>query len=657
VPNREHAAAARDAEAEALPAPPEAAGPTAGVLGLQRSVGNAAVAHLLARGGQATLARLITGNPTDIPVATNPAGAVTDTGTTHAAPGIADAVNHMPSAAPVAGRSVMEMNVKPKATPLTPIEAETVAEEDLYEVDAASRDASSPPPAGFSTIDEIRGDPTGPIVDESADESLFIEGGPKPDDVQQGGIGDCWEMATLIEIANRDPGKITGMMAPDGSGGAAITFYRRQVTPPGPIGSFFGMSPDIDYVPEVVQATNELAFNRSAASAAGTAPATDAAVRTVAAGRPYGRSLRGAQLRAAPRPISKKWWAQVVDRRLEIHRLDTYQMARWLPLLEKSGARFSERYGQYGHSGAISSENEKNAPNQGYANISGGYPGYVWTMFYGKDGESMAGGTGDTAGTAWNPAASGTSALLSANQAAFDRLLTLAGRGSGHQAGDTTAPMVTARAVNDDIYINRLGLAIPAATADPDWTNVAPAAQTAVNAVPAAVTAYQSATPDPNPPVSPPPPGSKSVTKQALVTAARACANPPDATLSDPARSQPIKNMLDLLLVVKNMPVDWSRGSRSVYSGHEYAVLSLNILSTSGGPSNIHLLPAFMRPALYSQVDVNASTVTLMNPHHGNVPDATGTGPDTGGVFTVSLSRFFLLYAGVQSAQFDIPSS
>jgi hypothetical protein len=47
--------------------------------------------------------------------------------------------------------------------------------------------------------------------------TLFGANGPSYLDVQQGGEGDCWLMATLAEVADRVPGDITGMFSYDGT--------------------------------------------------------------------------------------------------------------------------------------------------------------------------------------------------------------------------------------------------------------------------------------------------------------------------------------------------------------------------------------------------------------------------------------------------------
>ena len=475
--------------------------------------------------------------------------------------------------------------------------------------------------------------------------------------MQQGGIGDCWDMATFIGIVNRDPGKIQNIMVPDNSGGATVTLHHRQIEmpeEPGFLDLLFGSAPKppkVVWTPEAVKVSNELAFYRSSAPGAGP---NDRQVRNVA-GPQYGHQLRGARLQAAEKPKTRRWWAAVVGNTLEIHRLDIYQMARWSPLLEKAAARFSQDFGQYGaHGAGPAGTGEKRDRTQGYENLQGGYPGHTLAMFYGTEGEYAAGGQGGANNTQWTPAMSGSAALLTANAAAFDRLISITGTTPGR------SPIVTARAYGGDagegVYMPRLQAAIPAAQADPDWAASVPAAsQTAVATVLTNVTAWVGATPDPTPLPTPPPAGSKSATKAPLITSAKAIADgtAAHAALLAPARSGPIRAMVDLLLIVGRMPGDTGGVTRSVYSGHEYSVLSANIKMLPAAPAQITATPPGGRAALYPFVDIPGSTVLLMNPHHKNEPDSTGTGPadaNNDGQFTVDLDRFFRLFAGVMSA-------
>jgi hypothetical protein len=59
--------------------------------------------------------------------------------------------------------------------------------------------------------------------------SLFASGGPSYSDVQQGEVGDCWLMASLAEVAARDPQDIVNMFTSAGStkeNGSTVSLYK-----------------------------------------------------------------------------------------------------------------------------------------------------------------------------------------------------------------------------------------------------------------------------------------------------------------------------------------------------------------------------------------------------------------------------------------------
>lgn len=622
-------------------------GPGHEILALQRLIGNAQTARLLGgRGRSPMLSREVTGNPADLPASGD------DAATTHAAPTIADAAGHRPPTSEPGGTSVSEMAIKPRATGAAPVIGDAVTEDQLFERAEipAHPDSSPAVPSGFSLVTEQEGSIASPVVVEAADNSIFIDPGPKADDVMQGMLGDCYDLSTVIQIANRDPGKIRSIMSPDGSGGASVTLYHRIEVPP-PAGA--AGPPSLAYAPETVVASSELAFDVDPAAG----PAVDIrAARAMANGQPYGHLLHGARLLAAPAPKEHRWAVEVDDQKLRIVRLDVFQMARWAPLLEKAGSRFSEQYGQYGHSGKSPDEGEATGAS-GYSNLGGGgFAGYTLTLFYGKDGEMVPGGQGDSSATAWAPAMAGTSAVLVANQAAFDRVLLLSGRGSSAAADPraATTPLVTAGTEGVDTYAPRAHDAIPAAMADPDWSNVHAHAKGDVATVQHAIDSWTAATPDlPDGTAGPPAPNSKSVTAQALTTAANNAIDPArNPTLISSDRSAPIQALRDLLLILKQVD-DHASGSRSVFPDHEYSVLAVTIVNNSSAPAgfDIAAVPPADRPAKYGFVNVSGSSVTVMNPHHQSVPDPTGTSRDRTGVFNLPLDQFFMLFSGVTSAE------
>ena len=75
--------------------------------------------------------------------------------------------------------------------------------------------------------------PTEPMADTAyspapASAPLFNSGGPSYLDVEQGAVGDCWLMASLAEVAARDPQDIRNMFTYDGTivdNGATVGLY------------------------------------------------------------------------------------------------------------------------------------------------------------------------------------------------------------------------------------------------------------------------------------------------------------------------------------------------------------------------------------------------------------------------------------------------
>ncbi|UJP09898.1 C2 family cysteine protease [Microbacterium sp. KUDC0406] len=76
-------------------------------------------------------------------------------------------------------------------------------------------------------LDRIRNGEELPPV---GDPALYPNGIPSPEDVHQGGIGDCYLLATLAGIANVDPDKIMEMITVNGDGSYTVHFADGDVT-------------------------------------------------------------------------------------------------------------------------------------------------------------------------------------------------------------------------------------------------------------------------------------------------------------------------------------------------------------------------------------------------------------------------------------------
>jgi len=71
-------------------------------------------------------------------------------------------------------------------------------------------------------------EPTAATPYSLASGTLFAAGGPSYLDVQQGQVGDCWLLASLAEVAARDPADIRNMFTADGTtveNGATVSLY------------------------------------------------------------------------------------------------------------------------------------------------------------------------------------------------------------------------------------------------------------------------------------------------------------------------------------------------------------------------------------------------------------------------------------------------
>ncbi|MCC6994709.1 MAG: DUF4157 domain-containing protein [Deltaproteobacteria bacterium] len=395
----------------------------------------------------------MSGNPQDI--AANPAA--NEAGTVTRAPTAADTAGHVaPGPAAVEARPA---NVRVVASAAAPLHVDPPVCPDTSRVYEEGAEVS-PPPAGMTPVTGFNGTMAAPQVQENLLPGLFMNGAPSANDVQQQGIGDCFFLAAVMTVVGSDPGKIPAMMTANPAGGATVRFWRRQAHSASFTEWLTGSGPQYDYIQVAVSVSDQIAF------------------RNVPNG-----TIRGAALHAQLK--AQDYWANVAGNSLEVHRRDHYEAARWVGLLEKAYARFTEQHGQYG---GTHSEDSPKTGASGYANINGGWGGDALVLFYGQ--------AADTGGSAnvhrediatYNPTAN----PLTANPNVVDQLLLLANR----PANDPTSPVLIASALTTRL-IPSLKAAIPAAIADPDWANIGADRQAKILAVQTAITAWETAGPD-----------------------------------------------------------------------------------------------------------------------------------------------------------------
>jgi len=510
-------------------------------------------------------------------------------GTEHRAPTMADVPHYAapaPADAHIDGARLPVHVVRSEVNPLELAPATRPAALDLWEVHDPSR---GPTPPEFVEIEGYHGTIMNPIIDELAAPTLFVGDGPRPDDVDQGALGDCYFLSVLMSMAQRDPGRIQSMVRPDGRGGATVTMWRR-------LGQ--------DYLPVDVHVSGELLADKQG-------------------------GLRGARPRAAHAPISTDWWARIDTTRLEVHRRDLFEVARWAPLMEKAYARLAQQYGKDAIAAAPA------GTQSGYDVIgNGGWPSSPLLALYGEEKSSQAAFV-SSAATQWYPGASSGQALLAANQPVIDQLVRIAARGHEPTQAETDAPVMVAVAMSADM-MKRLGPAVNAALEEVDdaalrcvldawlvWARL-PADSAGVTAKADAQRAVE------------------------LAAAAAVAAGSELHASTSPA----VQAAVDLMLDVQAGNDAAGSGQRNILGNHAYSVVGAWFVDGAWQQVPLHTTAKAERTQLYARVDTKLSSVRLRNPHHTNEPDRLGnsqpTRSDDGspdgiasdGMFTLSLEEF-----------------
>ncbi len=192
------------------------------------------------------------------------------------------------------------------------------------------------------------------VVNSLIENNLFIDGGVYQDDIRQGSIGDCYFLAALLQIINNDPNVIRNMMSISGDQ-VTTTFYRREQK-----SHLFGIIKTTSYVPTPVTVSYGLGQVSTDGGSAW--------------------STKGSHFRIAYDPKKSKWSANVTNNTVKVTREKLYEAAMWVHCMEQCFAVFAKNYGRYGD-GSIKS-------NERYAGIDGGQSAFCLELFYGNDVKS-----------------------------------------------------------------------------------------------------------------------------------------------------------------------------------------------------------------------------------------------------------------------------
>jgi len=419
------------------------------------------------------------------------------------------------------------------------------------------------------------------------EEALYIGGGPKADDVSQGGFGDCYFLAALLNVLNQDPERVKSCIQTEG---VNVRFS-------------FWMTPD--------QGTT---WTRTSVTTDRTAlqwiDTTDASYNS--------DGLIGSGVRIAPDPITSDHFAEIEEGWLSVFRADIYEMALWAPLLEKVYARIAEKFNEYA---GFKSGTDANTGATGYDRIEGGWPHWVYPMFYGPDFISEK--FGDMDYQAGDDA-------VALNQSAIENLLRTQGyRGGDGATQDTDEHVMLSVSTGGDEAVTRLVSLIDHCSGLEEIKKYR-TLRKVMGQVRTLANNYQSA--------------STGNQQKRLDRLSKGCdrqVQPGSWPLLESPNADKIwRDLHESLAIVGQLGTDSSAGTRNIYADHAYSVIGVRFVGKDGNPTALNIdniateLP---------NISGTGSTVTLRNPHHTNEPNLPASMVDQDsedGVFRMSLDAY-----------------
>jgi|GEM_PF-3728138 len=439
---------------------------------------------------------------------------------------------------------------------------------------------------------------TSPSIDAK---SLFIDDEPRVDEIAQGGIGDCYYLAALTHVVNKDPDQIKNMMSIDGDA-VKVRFYYQDAS----VGTWLQCFVSV--------------------------PLTLAQ---------KGGELVGVSYKLAADPEGHDWWVNkrepteqrsrrggqgiVTPGNLSIVRRDRYKAALWAPYLEKAMARFADKYGQYG---------DRSEDSSGFEKISGGASERVYNLFYGSAAESKP--REDVSYTQ-----GGDNAVQ--NFGAIKTLLQAIDQNLKTDDGSMDQQMNVTAGIQDKDQIKRADDALKAYKSDETSTNyIQEQLSGDYDEFNTLLTQFSEQLkihlPEPQ------------EDKSLLATKAKNIVKPDakwKAALhdSDSSRPKPVKTLVALATNIINLGTDSSRGQRNIYSGHAYSVMGASFKNSSN--EALDLDHKDLKQEQVQNISLEKSTVDLRNPHRANAPNISG-GDESGdgkGNFTMTLDDFLMNFS------------
>lgn len=486
------------------------------------------------------------------------------------------------------GRSVRVLH--PKEDPLEGCPAD---EYELYEErpDTGTSELGEGP--GWEPVDRQIGTLSAPAVKPRVEPGIIYIGGvPQVDDIIQGAIGDCYFLAALSAITQADASFLQNeFIDPQGE---QVTF------------NFQAYDEDSDTFSDAPVTVDKTLLHYENDD-----------------GSPG--NIVGASARKGETPVHENWFAQAKSSALFVAQSHFYEVALWVPLLEKAYARFVEQHGQYGgyapDTGHDLTDEDGDALS-GYEVIEGGFEDLCYPMFYGADVSDT-----DTTDITYNPGAD----AVAGNLGAIRNLLRLGGDG----LADDERFMMTA-SIDSDNAIDRLGALLDNILGGREirrYPRFAEELRYMRQLTRNDANARDGDDDD-----------LKKKQRDLVTNSASHMRKPGEWPILHRADAhKSFRDLNEMLNVVGEIGTDSSPGQRFTYANHAYTVLGSTFKNAEGNVLDVTLDNLGDTAA---QIDATRSKVRLRNPHGTNSPDEHGTIDDDTdtGRFELSLDQFLRVF-------------
>jgi len=330
-----------------------------------------------------------------------------------------------------------------------------------------------------------------------------------------------------------------------------------------------------------------------------------------------GSDITGSKWRRARSASKNFWYGGLKNKVLTISREDHYEMALWVPYLEKGYALFAQMHGTYGV-GAASQKSGYNIIGEG------GYENQVYQIFYGADVIQK----GITPPIQYAPG--GGNVALNRNKIEF--LLKMK-----KQRADPSHPehLHLTASIGPNSAIKRLSLQIDHLLGQRN-INQYRSFKFKLKRLKKEVDTWKNlAAIDPK----------KEKIKESIIKQSSYWAKPGSWLILHSKRNQnQYHDLLEIFNVVMHLGKDTSLNQRNIYANHAYAILDVKLQDHIGAALNFPLNDLV---ANLPNIDGGKSIVVLQNPHHRNEPDPSAKhaqGAADGkndGVFEMSLDQIF----------------